>query len=198
MTAEDEGMGEDAEEATKPKIKAYWTLHITLLFLSLDGNPFDAAWLALLAALRDVRLPRAWWDVDAENVLCSPLPREATRLSLNGLPVPLTVGMFSREDQEGFATDVAERVKKEEGRQKWCLVDMDGFEEGCIRETACVVVKGEGRGAEIVRIEKSGGGLIGRDEMRELVGAAGRRWKEWRSLLDGIPGHYGEDTEMGE
>lgn len=199
ITSEGEGVGEEveAEEATKPEIKAYWALHITLLFLSLDGNPFDAAWLALLAALNDVRLPRAWWDVDAENVLCSPLPQEATRLSLNGLPVPLTVGMFSREDQDGVVTDVAEGVKKEKGRQKWCLVDMDGFEEGCIRETACVVVKGEGKGAEIVRIEKSGGGLVGRDEMRELVGAAGRRWKEWRGLLDGIP-EDGGDTEMGE
>ncbi|KAG6991408.1 hypothetical protein G7Y79_00052g087480 [Physcia stellaris] len=188
-----EGEAIEAEEAPKPEIKAYWTLHITLLFLSLDGNPFDAAWLALLAALRDVRLPRAWWDVDAENVLCSPLPEEATRLALNGLPVPLTVGMFSREEQEG----AAEGVKTEKGRQKWCLVDMDGFEEGCVRETACVVVKGEGKGAEIVRIEKGGGGLAGRDEMRELVGAAGRRWREWRGLLDGIPDDGG-DTEMGE
>ena len=192
ITSEGEAIGEETEEATKPEVKAYWTLHITLLFLSLDGNPFDAAWLALLAALKDVRLPRAWWDVDAENVLCSPLPEEATRLALHGLPVPLTVGMFSREEQEG----VAEGVK---GRQKWCLVDMDGFEEGCVRETACVVVKGEGKGAEIVRIEKGGGGLVGRDEMRELVGAAGRRWMEWRGLLDGIPGDDGGgDTEMGE
>lgn len=193
-----EGRGEEAEEATKPEIKAYWTLHITLLFLSLDGSPFDAAWLALLAALKDVRLPRAWWDVDAENVLCSPLPQEATRLSLSGLPVPLTMGMFSGEDLEGVVSDVADGMKNEKGRRKWALVDMDGFEEGCVRETACLVVKGEGKGAEIVRIEKSGGGLVGRDEMRELVGAAGRRWKEWKGLLDGIPEDDVRDTEMRE
>ncbi|KAK4987007.1 hypothetical protein LTR28_001918, partial [Elasticomyces elasticus] len=46
--------------------KAYWTLYIDLLFISLDGNPFDVAWAAVLAALKDTRLPRAWWDPDRE------------------------------------------------------------------------------------------------------------------------------------
>ncbi|KAL8794837.1 MAG: hypothetical protein Q9195_002665 [Heterodermia aff. obscurata] len=190
----DEGEGvkdTDGALGAKPQIKAYWTLHITLLFLSLDGNPFDAAWGALLAALLDVRLPRAWWDADLENVLCSPLVSESTRLSLNGLPVPLTVGVLSRDDEQGVGGE------KEKKREKWCLVDMDGFEEGCVRETVCLVVKGEGEGAEIVRIEKGGGGLIGRGEMRELVGAAGRRWREWKELLDGIRGDGNGDTEMG-
>lgn len=181
----------DGALVAKPQIKAYWTLHITLLFLSLDGNPFDAAWCALLAALLDVRLPRAWWDADLENVLCSPLVSESTRFSLNGLPVPLTVGVFSREDEQGIGGET------EKKRAKWCLVDMDGFEEGCVRETVCLVVKGEGDSAEIVRIEKGGGGLFGRGEMRELVGAAGRRWREWKALLDGIRGDGSGDTDMG-
>lgn len=175
----------DAVEISKPQIKAYWTLHITMLFLSLDGNPFDAAWCSLLAALQDTRLPRAWWDPDLESVLCSPEVAEATRLSLNGLPIPLTVGVFTKGDCES-----AERARGE----KWLLADMDGFEEGCVRETVCLVVKGEGKGAELVRLEKSGGGLIGREEIRELVEVAGRRWREWRNLLGGI--RSGEDVEM--
>ena len=177
----------DATEVSKPQVKAYWTLHITILFLSLDGNPFDAAWCSLLAALHDVRLPRAWWDPDLESVLCSPERSEATTLSLNGLPIPLTVGVFSQDRREGVEGEGKDR-------QKWLLVDMDGFEEGCVRETVCLVVKGEGDGAEIVRLEKSGGGMIGRQEIGGLVEMAGRRWKEWRTLLSGI--RSGEDTEM--
>lgn len=178
----------DATEISKPQIKAYWTLHITILFLSLDGNPFDAAWCSLLAALQDVRLPRAWWDADLESVLCSPEKSEATTLSLNGLPIPLTVGVFSQNRGEGIEGEG-------KGQEKWLLVDMDGFEEGSVRETVCLVVKGEGDGAEIVRLEKSGGGMIGRQEISGLVEMAGRRWKEWTTLLGGI--RSGEDTEMG-
>ena len=171
--------GEDTE-ISKPQIQAYWTLHITILFLSLDGNPFDAAWCALLAALLDVRLPRAWWDPDLESVLCSPDASEATRLSLTGLPVPLTVGALGREGDEG--------------QEKWLLADMDGFEEGCVRETICIVVMGEGEQAEIIRIEKGGGGLIWIRDMRGLVEMAGKRWKEWKAALDAIRPEV--DTKM--
>ncbi|KAA6413949.1 MAG: exoribonuclease family [Lasallia pustulata] len=49
----------DAEPPPAPEIKAYWTLYIDVLFISLDGNAFDAAWGAVLAALGDTRLPGA-------------------------------------------------------------------------------------------------------------------------------------------
>ena len=128
-------------------------------------------------------------------MLCSPVASEATRLSLNGLPVPLTVGVLSKEDEEGAVGEIGEQGKE---RQKWCLVDMDGFEEGCVRESVCVVVKGEGEATEIVKIEKSGGGMVGRREMGEMVGAAARRWREWSELLGGIREKEGGDTEMEE
>ncbi|KAL8910092.1 MAG: hypothetical protein Q9171_004584, partial [Xanthocarpia ochracea] len=54
----------DLEDAQQPEIKAYYTLHITLLILSLSGPPFSTLWTALLAALRNTRLPKAWWDAD--------------------------------------------------------------------------------------------------------------------------------------
>ncbi|KAL8809340.1 MAG: hypothetical protein Q9200_003492, partial [Gallowayella weberi] len=55
----------DPEEKTqRPEIKAYWTLHITLLILSLSGPAFPTIWTALVAALRNTRLPKAWWDGD--------------------------------------------------------------------------------------------------------------------------------------
>ncbi|KAK1768667.1 exosome complex exonuclease RRP43 [Phialemonium atrogriseum] len=39
--------GEDDEGRRRPEIVAYWTLYVDLLFVSFDGNAFDAAWAAV-------------------------------------------------------------------------------------------------------------------------------------------------------
>lgn len=156
------------EEISKREVKAFWVLYIDVLFISLDGNAFDAAWLAILAALRDTILPRAWWDADREMVLCSDDPAEAGRLEIGDVFVPLSFGVFEGDGQVG----------KEKG--KWVLVDMDGFEEGLCREGGTVVVSGGGR---VVRIEKNGGAGVGMAEMRGLVELAGKRREEWMGVL---------------
>ena len=43
----------------------------------------------------------------------------------------------------------------------------------------------EGEKVKMVKIEKSGGGVIGVKEMRELVGLAEGRWREWRKVFAG-------------
>lgn len=170
----------DQEETeAKAEIKAYWCLHITILFISLDGNPFDAAWGALLAASRDTKLPRAWWDADSEMVLCSPHASEATNLHLHGLPMSLTFGVFVADDQDRVLGPGGAGNEKQDS---WVLADMDAFEEGCVGEEVCVVVDGE----VVVRLEKGGGGVVGMGEMRGLVRRAQERWREWRGLLGGI------------
>jgi exosome complex component RRP43 len=70
---EDAGGGEGGDEG-EGEVMAYWTLYIDVLFISLDGNAFDAAWLAVLAALADVRLPPAVWDIDRQAVVVPPPP----------------------------------------------------------------------------------------------------------------------------
>jgi len=170
---------QEEEGDSKAEIKAYWCLHITILFISLDGNPFDAAWGALLAALQDTRLPRAWWDADSEMVLCSPDLSEAHKLHLNGLPIPLTFGVFVADDQDRI---IGPGVGGREKKNSWILADMDAFEESCVREEVCVVVDGE----MVVRLEKGGGGVVGMGDMRGLVGRAQERWREWRGVLDAI------------
>lgn len=169
----DEGGGPAETEKAKAEIKAFWTLYIDILFLSLDGNPFDAAWGSMVAALEDVRLPRARWNPDLEMVLCD---SDATNLGrlLEGraLPVPLSYGVFIKDNgTEG------------EGG-KWLLVDMDGFEEGVCKESGTMVVKGKRKETlEIIRIEKSGGGGVGHGDIRELVRLARERWNEWDYVL---------------
>lgn len=162
--------GDDVEDdpQSRPEIKAFWTLYIDMVFISLDGNPFDAAWGSLLAALADVRLPRAWWDADLEKVLCDDNVAVSKRLGLRDIPVAMSFGVF---EAQGAA-------KGKSG--KWVLIDMDGFEEGLCSEGGTVVVR---EGGEIVRIEKVGGGHVGMGEMREMVALAQDRWREWRDVL---------------
>ena len=77
--SDDDVMDDDAKETPEPEIKAFWTLYIDILFISLDGNPFDAAWVAVVSALKNVRLPKAYWDPDREMILCEDAAKESKR-----------------------------------------------------------------------------------------------------------------------
>ncbi|KAL8760121.1 MAG: hypothetical protein Q9199_000258 [Rusavskia elegans] len=178
----------EEEDAQRPEIKAYYTLHITLLVLSLSGPPFSTIWTALLSALRNTRLPKAWWDADRQSVICSPFSSDARPLRLNGLPIAMSCGVFNTEkDGTGLVSQVAEGGGKDE--KKWILCDTDGFEEGCCEEELTVVVRerqgAHGQGMEVVRIEKCGGGVVGRKEMREAVTLAEERWKVLKGAIEG-------------
>lgn len=169
----DEGGYTNGTGKTKPEIKAFWTLYIDILFLSLDGNPFDAAWGSMMAALKDLRLPRAQWDADLEKVVCDGDATNFEQLMEDRvLSVPLSFGLINKDNGS------------EAGEEKWILVDMDGFEEGICREGGTLVVKrGEKDPLEIVRIEKVGGGGIGAGDMRKLFQLASERWHEWDTVL---------------
>lgn len=149
--------------------KAYWVLYIDLLVISLDGNPFDAAWGAILAALSDTKLPKAWWDPDHENVLCSDQLSDAKSLTLGNIPASLTFAVFS----------TAAPQKKPEDAKNWVLADPDGFEEELCNEMVTVVATEK----SILRIEKRGGGVVGREGMRELVSRTQERLGDWKQAL---------------
>jgi len=212
-----EAMAEDEEvDAPRQATIAYWTLYPSIHVLSLSGSAalFSAAWAALVAALRDVRLPRAWWDEDVQAVLCSDLVAEAKRLRLRGCPVISTWGVFvgspSRLSAEEHADETVERSDEKEkprssevmgmleqgrpvvnGRRAWLLADPDGFEDPLCVETVTVIVDCsdiEGSAVKnrtrILKIEKSGGGVVRREEMGALVQMAELRWKEWDEVLN--------------
>lgn len=191
-TSDEGGGGADetgkSQPDPKPEIKAFWTLYMDILILSLDGNPFDAAWGSMMAALKDVRLPRARWDGDLEKVVCDGDSTCLERLLHNDkvqvLPVPLSFGLFTNDHGAGTGTGTETGGGGGGEGGKWILVDMDGFEEGVCREGGTVVVKcGWDGSLEVVRIEKVGGGGIGCGELRELVRLAGERWREWDAVL---------------
>ncbi|KAI0428247.1 exosome complex exonuclease RRP43 [Xylaria sp. FL1042] len=171
---------EDIDDVPAREVKAYWVLYIDLLFISLDGNPFDAAWAAVLAALRDTRLPRSYWDADREMVLCS--RREAAvPLSVTGLPVACTAAVFTAK----------ERLKQSQSRNAggergpfWMLVDPDRFEERLCDEMVTVVVDcSSAEETKLLGISKSGGTVVGPEVIRRFVEVAEGRWREFRDAL---------------
>ncbi|KAL5363272.1 ribosomal protein S5 domain 2-type protein [Aspergillus floccosus] len=197
---ESEQMDVDAqqEEFTRKdrEIKAFWVLYLDIMIISLAGNPFDAAWASVLAALKDTKLPRAWWDVDNETVVCSDAVADARKLSLRGLPVASSFCVFEADAAAGWRAviipDAEEERKIEESKRqglqrRWVLADPDGYEEGLSQERACVVVDREqgGKGkVVIVKMEKNGGWALDTPELKELVDISAKRWEDLRRILE--------------
>ncbi|KAL1887333.1 hypothetical protein Sste5346_010291 [Sporothrix stenoceras] len=174
---------EEEEEDRTPEIKAYWTLYIDLLFLSFDGNPLDAAWAAIVAALRGTRLPHARWDADRDRVVCSPPSVTPTPpLTLRGLPVASTAVVLveNRKRQQ--------RQSSEADSAHWILEDPDRLEESQCHETVTVVVdcsNGSGEKTVVRALSKSGGVLVGPQELHALVASAETRWASLSKALQG-------------
>jgi len=177
----------DADKAASKEeeevVVAYWTLYISMHVLSLAGGAslFDAAWAAAVAALRDVRLPRARWDADVGAVVCSESAGEARRLRLRGRPLAATWGVFVADGGDDQNNEQGVR----RGGRAWVLADPDAFEDELCKEVVtlvvdCSVAAGETR---VVMVEKSGGAVVGAKQMRELVARAEGRWKEWDAVL---------------
>jgi exosome complex component RRP43 len=186
----------DAETEKNKEIKAFWVLYIDVMIVSLAGNPFDAAWAAILAALRDTKLPRAWWDVDNEMIVCSDAVSEARKLSLRGLPVSSSFAVFEADAAAGWRAVVIPDAEEEKeldqssrrgNQRRWVLADPDGYEEGLSQERVCVVVDKEqgGKGKTvIVKMEKNGGWSVDAKELKALVDISAQRWEGIRRILD--------------
>lgn len=164
-----------------------------IVFISLDGNPFDAAWGSLLAALHDVRLPHAYWDEDRDCVLCDPDLAVARPLAMHALPVATSFGVFATaaasssasapgSNDEGVNRTNTTNHNAATGK-KWILVDTDGFEEWLCAEGGTVVVDMGVEKGQVVRFEKSGGTDVGVLEMKEMLRVATKRWGEWNDVL---------------
>ncbi|KAL4805811.1 ribosomal protein S5 domain 2-type protein [Aspergillus unguis] len=188
--------GPETEEAALQarEIKAFWVLYIDIMIISLAGNPFDAAWTAVLAALRDTKLPRAWWDIDNETVVCSDLVSEARKLSLRGLPVSSSFGVFEADAAAGWRAVIIpdaeeERELAESDRKgiqrRWILADPDGYEEGLAQERVSLVVDKDPKDGKviIVKMEKNGGFSVDRKQLKELVDVSARRWEDINQVL---------------
>jgi len=166
----DDGGSEMGEEAMG--LKAYWALYIDLTFISYDGNPFDAAWAAVYAALRNTCLPRAWWDADKEMVLCSAEEKDKRPLNLRGMPMACSAAVFIEKDQ-------ADR----RGGKYWVLVDPDRLEEKLCSEVISIVLDRSTGDTKILSLSKHGGTIVDRDLVRRFTEMAEKRWDEFRQAF---------------
>ncbi|KAI0130216.1 exosome complex exonuclease RRP43 [Xylariales sp. AK1849] len=164
------GDGADSYGIAQMVVKAYWVLYIDVLFISFDGNPFDAAWAAVLAALRDTRLPQAYWDSDREMVLCT--HKKRLPLNLRGFPVATTAAVFTAKEKQ-----------KKGGGQYWILVDPDRLEESLCDETVTIIVDRRSDDTKILGISRSGGTTVGPEVMKRLATIAETRWEEFRKAI---------------
>ncbi|OQV04125.1 3' exoribonuclease family, domain-containing protein isoform 1 [Cladophialophora immunda] len=173
--SQDLELGIDAEA----QLKAYWTLYIDMMCISHGGSVFDAAWLALDAALRNCLLPKAWWDADLEKVICSMDVKEARKLRLRGMPVPSSWGLFVPEKR--LLT-----MQNDGEDRSWILMDLDTFEEESCAEVGCITVdcSNGADSAVVLRIEKSGGSVVGVDQIAQVAESAKQRWQQWKNVLD--------------
>lgn len=161
---------------TEGETKAFWVLYIDVVCISLDGNAFDAAWGAIMAALKATRLPVTQWDAEEEKVVCD---RQQTReLVMRGRVWSASFGVI---EEEGVENEEDEEEGTEE-RRKWVLSDLDEFEEEVCKEkvTVCVDEKGG-----VVRVEKGGGTVAGVEEVLECVRRARERSAVLEKLVEG-------------
>ncbi|KAL6857862.1 hypothetical protein ACO1O0_005305 [Amphichorda felina] len=172
--AMEEDDGQDKSGADRKEVVAYWVLYIDLFFISFDGNPFDAAWAATLAALRDTKIPQARFDPDRELVVCS---RQGPKpLTLSGSPIACTAVVFT-----GKETD-----RPTEGRY-WLLVDPDSLEESLCDESLTVVVDCTGGRTKILSISKHGGLNLTPKMLtsKEFLQWTSQRWKGFVTAING-------------
>ncbi|KAL3426582.1 exosome complex exonuclease RRP43 [Phlyctema vagabunda] len=166
---------DEGSSAPEPEVKAFWTLYIDILFISLDGNPFDAAWAAVVSALGDVKLPKASWDADREMVLCDDSVADSKRLSLRGFPIAVTALVFKAKEQANGVT-----------KKYWILADPDTFEEGLCDESVTVVVDcSNKKNTKLLGISKAGGVVVGPTELKKVIGLAEKRWADLSRVLRG-------------
>jgi exosome complex component RRP43 len=166
------GEGEDAAAEDTTELKAYWVLYIDLLFISFDGNPFDAAWAAIVAALKDAKLPKAWWDPDRDMVLCSPAERNKKALNIAGLPLACSAAVFMEKE-----------LKYEVRGKHWVLLDPDRLEESLCDEVVTMVLDRSSGVTRIRSLSKNGGTVVGPPLLRKFTDLAEKRWDEFCKVI---------------
>lgn len=77
--------------------KMVWCLHVDSMVISDAGNVFDAVWLSILSALRNLKLPSISFDestglVTADSSKCTKLPTPTS------LPIPLSFVYYENKN----------------------------------------------------------------------------------------------------
>jgi exosome complex component RRP43 len=93
---------------------------------------------------------------------------------LRGLPIAVTALVFRAKEQA-----------QSDNQRYWILVDPDSLEESLCEESVTVVVDCGNGNTKLCGISKSGGTIVGKEEMVEIVSIAEGRWNGLNLLLKG-------------
>lgn len=137
--------------------KSAWVVYADVYCAAFDGNLLDAAFLAVVAALQDLRVPATRTDEDGEVVIAERRPY-ARALNMPRVPVPATFGL------------VGEHV----------LSDPSADEEPLL-DASCTVVLDEA--GNVCSVHKPGGAPIGGDALSQCLAAAGARARALHKAL---------------
>ncbi|KAI5121183.1 hypothetical protein M0805_005984 [Coniferiporia weirii] len=141
--------------------KSVWVLYVDATCINYDGNAFDAALLAMVAALKNTRLPKATYDEETGRTTCS--RKEKSPLQLLRTPAAASFGIFD---------------------STYILSDPTSFEEPLLDTSITVVVDEKG---DLTSVLQSGPGTAGaQDTMSRCIAAAKRRRKELGETIDVI------------
>jgi len=102
--------------------KFVWVLYVDATCVNYNGNVFDATLLAMVAALKNVRLPKAVYHEETNHVTCS--RKHCEQLSLSGTPLASTFGVFNASH---------------------LLADPTAFEEPLLETTVSIITDSGGR-----------------------------------------------------
>lgn len=171
-------------------IKAFWTLYIDVLLISLDGNPFDAVWTACMAALRNTTVPRAEWEEEYQMVMCDENIAAAVSLYSGIPPMHSTYVVFKSNMRN---TDIVNKEGKlarrtGDGQEYWVLADPDSTEAELCNDQVSVLQgpKMNEKSHQLFHVEKVGGVTISMVELKEIIQHAEGRWSEWTELFEGL------------
>ncbi|KAF7327752.1 Semialdhyde-dh domain-containing protein [Mycena kentingensis (nom. inval.)] len=114
--------------------KAVWVLYVDATCINYDGNVFDAALIAMVAALRNTKLPKATFNVETEQTICS--RSTSIPLQLTKIPVSASFGVFDTT----------------------LLADPTAFEEPLLDTTISVILDEQN---ELISVSQLGPGVSG-------------------------------------
>ncbi|KAL6796952.1 ribosomal protein S5 domain 2-type protein [Trichoderma sp. SZMC 28012] len=175
IPVDEEEEGGNEQQEGEETVVAYWVLYIDLFFISFDGNPFDAAWAATVAALRDTKLPQARYDADREMIICS--RKDPRPLTVETMPIACTAVIFTGKETKDQAPD----------GKFWMLADPDTLEESLCNETVTIVIDCSGGSRRILSISKHGGTVMSAKLLgsKEFLDWASKRWEGLASAITG-------------
>ncbi|XP_075707850.1 exosome complex component RRP43 [Rhinoderma darwinii] len=148
------------EDLCIAKGKLAWVLYCDLICLDYDGNLFDASVCALVAAMRNVRLPsvRISEDTGVAEVQTS------SKSPLNILKQPVSTSFAVFDDM-------------------YILADPTDEEESLATGLMTIVTDEDGK---LCTIRKPGGSALSAEKLQDCISRAVSRHKEVQALLDEV------------